>query len=418
MVDVTLVCFAALVAATPGQVGSAAGPSGAIGGWQVSGMADAETPPPLWKPAANFDEVVIRAQNGSPFYEELGPADGGGGVPQYPYSGGAPAFSTPGAVPGNPPALGGAPYAAPSGGFGPAPAQYDPFVGPPPGAAPPGAGGQIVVPGVTGAEPYRFGPTARFDFGYITPADADNGYGSLHVFEFDSDLPIVSPQPNGDVFTFTPQFDMRQFSGPSSPPGMPGFPNDLYRFGWDFEYALLNPTGRWSGVIGFNPSINTDFERPLSMTSVNWDGRAVAFYQASPTLKVALGVLYYDRVTDRLLPYAGVIVTPSDRLELRLVFPEPRIEYFLGHSFLGKPTWVYARGEYHIEAWEVEVPAGRHNQLQVEDYRFLIGARKDQGWGQTFLEAGYVFNRSARYASGAPGFNMGDAWIFRGGVRF
>ena len=76
--DVTLVCFAALVAATPGQVGSAAGPSGAIGGWQVSGMADAETPPLLWKPAANFDEVVIRAQNGSPFYEELGPADGGG----------------------------------------------------------------------------------------------------------------------------------------------------------------------------------------------------------------------------------------------------------------------------------------------------------------------------------------------------
>jgi len=391
MVDVTLVCFAALLAAVPGADTATAGER------------------PVWSPARDFDEVVIRAQSESPFYEELPPA--GGGIPQYPYTPGAPSYPAPGtAVPGNPPDFG-SPYGAPAytpPGVG---APYDPFNGLPQ------TPGGVATYGVNGPQPFRFGPAPRLDLGYIAPADADNGYGELELFELDLEVPYASPLANGNVFTFTPQFNTRLFNGPSTPPPLPGFPNDLYRFGADFEYSILNPGGRWSGELGFNPSINTDFEQSLSGDAINWDARGVAYYKASPMLTVALGALYWDRVDDRILPYAGVIITPNDRLELRLVFPDPRISYFIGHIW-NKPTWVYARAEYNVEAYEVEVPAGRGNQVELEDWRVLIGARKEQGWGDTFLEAGWVFDRSVEYAGPAPGFDVQDAFIFRGGVRF
>lgn len=396
MVDVTSLCLAAFVAASP-----------------VAAPA-VENPRPVWAPAASFEEAVIRAQSAdSPFYEELPPA-GGGEIPQYPYSPGVPASPFPGAtVPGNPPDFG-SPYGTPAytspGGVGPT--QYDPFT-PQPQAAP----GGVATYGVNGPQPYRFGPMVRLDLGYIAPADADNGYGELEVFELDLETPYSTPLANGDVFTFTPQFNTRLFNGPSTPPPLPGFPNDLYRFGWDFEYAFLNPAGRWSAEVGFNPSINTDFEQSLSGDAFNWDARGIAFYKASPALTVALGALYWDRVDDRILPYAGVILTPNDRWELRLVFPDPRVSYFIGHMW-GRPTWVYARAEYNVEAYEVEVPPGRGNQVELEDWRVLVGARKEQGWGDTFLEAGWVFDRSVEYADGAPGFDVQDAFIFRGGVRF
>ena len=142
------------------------------------------------------------------------------------------------------------------------------------------------------------------------------------------------------------------------------------------------------------------------------------FFKTSPTLTVALGALYWDRVDDRLLPYAGVIWLPNDRWELRLVFPDPRISYFVGHIW-NRPTWVYARAEYNVEAYEVEVPPGTGNQLELEDWRILFGARKEQVWGETFLEAGWVVDRSVSYSnSAASGFDVGDAFIFRGGLRY
>src|SRR5688572_13272421 len=114
MVDVTLLCLAAFVAAAPG------GTAPALDG-----------PRPAWAPAASFEEAVIRAQSGdSPFYEELPPA--GGEIPQYPYSPGVPAspFTGP-AMPGNPPDFGAPAFTAPGAG----PAQYDPFT---PQTVPPG----------------------------------------------------------------------------------------------------------------------------------------------------------------------------------------------------------------------------------------------------------------------------------------
>jgi hypothetical protein len=51
--------------------------------------------------------------------------------------------------------------------------------------------------------------------------------------------------------------------------------------------------------------------------------------------------------------------------------------------------------------------------------RFLLGARKEQGWGKTFLEAGLVFDRDVRHRNApAADFDVGESLILRGGVRF
>ena len=50
--------------------------------------------------------------------------------------------------------------------------------------------------------------------------------------------------------------------------------------------------------------------------------RAVAFYRTSPQWTWVGGVVYWDRVNDRVLPYAGAIWIPNDHTELRLLFPE------------------------------------------------------------------------------------------------
>ena len=57
--------------------------------------------------------------------------------------------------------------------------------------------------------------------------------------------------------------------------------------------------------------------------------------------------------------------------------------------------------------------------VQFSDLRLTLGARKEQGWGRTFLEAGYVFDREVEFAE-SPGadFEVGDALILRGGLRF
>lgn len=427
--DVTLVCLTALLTLAPASAESqrnSASRDQAI--WvtkrvdhadsAISKSPNSKTEPRRqhtpYQLADSFEEVVIRAQSmdNSPFYDELGPPAGGTTLPQYPYNSGTPTYAPP-VVPTQPMPSGVSPFAAPG-----TPAPYAP-VGPSapfgvPQAAPVAPFQQF---GVNGPQPYDFGGGGRLDATYIAPSQASRGYGEVDVFELDFEVPYISPTGDGNVFTFTPQYNMRLFNGPSSPRGAPGFPNDLYRFGTDFQYDLLATNSHWSGELGFNPSVNTDFEKSLTIDSVNWDGRAIAYFRTAPNVTWALGALYYDRVDDKILPYAGVIWLPNDRWELRLIFPEPRVSYFVGHIW-GRPTWIYARAEYNIEAYEVEVPAGTQNQLQIEDWRIMLGARKEQGWGSSFLELGWVLDREIEYARQAPGFTIEDAFMVQGGFRF
>ncbi len=309
---------------------------------------------------------------------------------------------------------------------------YDPFLPQPGGIqAPinPQGGGLPWAFGANGPQPYRFGWTHRIDYTLMPSESANRGVGNIGIDALDTEWEYTTPFGTAWIFSFTQEFDMRWLDGPrSSRTGPPllfaaGFPEQLYRIGWDFELATPS-NGPWSFQIGFNPSLNTSFETGPSRDAWNFDARAILFYQQSPQWMWAIGAGFWDRVEDMVIPYAGVIYTPDDRWEYRLVFPEPRISYFLGNTFNNAATWAYVRGEYHVEAYEIELDYGsysafeREEKMQMSDWRLMMGLRAETGSVSSFIEAGWVFNRQVEFLHGTPGFDIDSGFIGRVGIRY
>lgn len=314
---------------------------------------------------------------------------------------------------------------APSGGAPVTPYQqpsqpYDPFLGQAPvGPRPmPGHSGGPTF-GANGPQPYRLGWTPRLSAGLLPDVSTERGLGNFGVFELDTALQKAERWPwCGAIKSFTQEFNLRLWDGPESTPGLAtALPGQVFRFGWDFE--LATPANHpWSLQVGFNPSINSDFEDNLTSDAWNWDGRGILYFRPSPHLMWAFGAGYWDRVNDKVIPYAGFVWTPDDRWEWRILFPRSRVSYFLGTPW-GFSSWLYARGEYHIEAYQIELETtGAREKVEIEDWRILLGVRTDNGWVAGFLEAGWVFGRNVAFLHGTPGFDPTTGFIARAGLRF
>lgn len=331
---------------------------------------------------------------------------------------------------------------------------------------------QAMMAGVNGPRPYRFGWQSSFDVAVLPSARTNNapvqrdfetmamaepldpvaGLGRMGIFEFNSEFRYTTPAPMQHIFSIAPQFNMRTWDGPGTgprtidpvaaddpmdpmspgtgdenPTGAPlnGFSplaGSVYRFGLDLR--LVSPSyGPYTVELDFNPSIGTDFERGISSHAWSFDGRGALFFRASPQYLVVLGAMFWDRVDDRVLPYAGVVFTPNQYVEIRALFPKAEASMFLGAPW-GVPQWIYIAGEYHIEAYQVAVttldaPAVRENRIQIEDWRLMLGVRSEQNMMTSFLEAGWVFGRDVEFLRKAtPGFDVSSGFIARFGVRY
>lgn len=271
----------------------------------------------------------------------------------------------------------------------------------------------VVISGINGPQPQRFGFTPFFDGSYITPSSTKApGIGRLAVQEYNGALRYVSMLGPDWVMSNTAEGGVRLWDGPAKP----DLPGSVFRFGWDF--LLHSPQwGRWSGQVDFNPSINTDLNSSLGREAWNLDAGAALFYTVSPQLMLVMGVQYWDRVDNIIIPNAGVVWNPNDRLEMRLLFPKSRISYFIGNHGPGA-HWIYATGEYHTEAYQITMPATGRDQIQMTDWRVAIGLRSDHQWYDKYFEVGYVFGRKAEFLNSVPSFNIGDGLMIRFGVRF
>ena len=355
------------------------------------GQTEADEPQPRLYQFNKGLELAIRGQTPPSFMDP---------PPSY---GGAPLQFQP--MPGDPGAPMGA-YPQPVG-----PAYQDPFMVNPDGTMPPG----IETAAINGPQPYRFGFTPRMDVGYIAPATAkDPATGKFGVVEYNLDLRYASQLTPNLIFANTPQFNMRNWSGP----GFPDMPGSVYRFGWDFELAST-PVGPWSFQLNFNPSMNTDFADSISSDAFNFDGSGMLFYRASPEWLIVLGAGYWDRVDNIILPYAGVVWNPNDRWELRLLFPKSRISYFVG-TFGDAAHWLYASGEYHVEAYQIgsTTPLQSQERVQIADWRLMVGLRSDHGVYDKFVEGGVILGRNVDFKYSTPGFDISDSFVLRAGIKF
>jgi len=289
------------------------------------------------------------------------------------------------------------------------PYGYDPFVAGQPRGGPyggfPGAAHGV---GPNGPQPYRYGWTSRYEYAYLSSTSLNSALGDLEWNEFNAEWEYTSPSPWGKIYSVTPQFGLRSGDLPGG--------DSWFRFGLDLE-AVTPTQGPWSFLLAFNPSINSDLDRNLSTEAWQFDSHGMIFYQSNPYLTWVAGAGFWDRVEDRVIPYAGFIFVPDDHWELRLVLPEPRISHFLGVPW-GLATWAYVRAEYHVESYEANLEgAYGKRQVQIEDGRLMGGFRFDSGCCAAFVEAGWVFEREFQVRDFHE-IDLSDAFMARAGVRY
>jgi hypothetical protein len=291
---------------------------------------------------------------------------------------------------------------------------YDPFNGQPPPPAP-----MYYDPynsfgfGVYPPQPFRCGWSIRADAGFITRENLSGVFpGSMQINEYNIAGRYSAPISPGIIFSWTPEANIRTWSGPSSIP----LPGSAYRFASDFELVFRNESP-WSVQIGFTPQIGTDLKDNLDSNSYFWDGRGILFYRASPTFLIALGAAYWNRAHDRVIPYAGFVWTPTDRLEFNIMFPQSRISYNLG--MLGnRGYWIYGTGGYNIEAYNIQLQGFGKDRIQFADYRLMLGLRSEGPRMAAFIEGGWVLDRQVDFSYLIPGFTIGNGYMARVGVRF
>ncbi len=283
-------------------------------------------------------------------------------------------------------------------------------------APPPG----VSTWGTNGSQPYRLGYSLWADIAWLPgrPTNLLLDDNDFSVIEANIGLNHTIPTWWSPwLFSLEHQFNYRSWSGP-----MLDLPANVYRLGWDMrlETPLNSQFAPFAMTLAFNPSINTDFDQNPDREAINFDGRGVLFWQADPHLMFAVGAGFWDRVQDRVIPYVGFVWLPDDRWEFRIMWPQGRIQYYCGNH-MGEDVWLYVSSEYHIESYQVattSVPAGK-DQIELEDYRVMIGMRKSNPIMSGFIEGGWVFGRKVDFRSDSINdFSISSGFIGRIGVKF
>lgn len=221
-------------------------------------------------------------------------------------------------------------------------------------------------------------------------------------FLFNPDSPLL----------VTPGFALNLFDGPQNlvfP--MPSKTYDAYLdFGWKPHI-----TPQISADIGFRVSASSDF-RTLNTDAFRFMGRGVGILTFSPTMQIAMGVVYLDRQNIKLLPAGGVVWTPNADLRADFLFPNPKIAKRL-KDFGTTEVWGYMAGEYGGGSWNMNMPMGNTN-VDYNDMRFSVGVEwTTLGSWRGYVEVGYLFRREL-YASKAVNYDLGDTFMVRGGLAF
>ncbi len=267
--------------------------------------------------------------------------------------------------------------------------------------------------GTNGHQPFRLGWVSYNDITLIPASPVYGTTGTMKIVEWNANLRVSHVIAPGVLFNGTGWASARWWDGPTGVP----LPGQVDQISTDLELGLFND-GPWSGQIAFHPQIVESFEAPLNRYAFNFDGRAIAMYRASANWSFVGGVAFWDRVDQLVVPHVGVIWTPNERWEFRLLFPRSRASYYLG-QWRGADFWLYGEAEYHVEAFQDTIRAPTiHDRVQIADERVNLGLRWDKSRYSFFVDGGYVFDRHAKFAGSLPGFDIGNMGMIRAGFRY
>lgn len=279
---------------------------------------------------------------------------------------------------------------------------------------------QAQLYGANGAQPYRFGWSAKFDVGHLASESTTDStgvdQGKFDVTEANFELRNTMQLPTSWIFSIAGQYGLRLWSGPDGA-GADPLPGSAQRAALDFALTTP-PQSPFTAELGFTPALATDFDRSLDSQSWQYDARGAVFLRTSPQMMWVIGATFWDRVHDKVLPWAGFVWNPDDRWEIRAIIPNPQVSVFLGTPW-GVPAWLYLAGEFHVEAYQISTATalGR-DQVEIEDWRVVLGLRTESAGVSTFIEGGYIFNRTLNYRYSTQHLEIDDGLMARAGIRF
>ncbi len=321
----------------------------------------------------------------------------------------------------------GSPYTAPPGAtpaptLGPPTTGFDPYATAPaqtPAYGDPAAGG-VEQPNTFIGNATRFFQQVTFD---STVLFGNNEGTNLGVTDLETSATFAIPIFK-NPFLVTPGFAGHIWNGPDSfgynvttGPMMPPETYDAYLdTAWKPQI-----TPQLSADLAVRVGMYTDFHF-VSYQSLRLPSRALGLYQLNPQWTLIAGVVYFDRLSVRILPAGGVIWCPDPDTRYELYFPRPKLSHRIA-TVRNSNLWGYVSGEYGGNTWTIQRIEGPINQGDLVDYNDLrlclglewVGFNGRRG----NFEAGYVFNRRLMYQSGlTPTTYPHGTALIRGGFAF
>ena len=349
---------------------------------------------------ATAPRVVVRAA-GRGSASRRAPRGAAVGAPAYdPYS--------PTLVPTTP-----TPYTAPPPAYSPyAPLPYSPTPGAP---FPDGLPAPQIFPdgGYMIGQPTRFLQELRLRDTQLLAM----GSNSLSVNDVETSATFAIPFfQTYAPFLITPGFGMHFFGGPvTGPPDFADLPPRTYDAYIDAAWhPQVNP---WlSFNLGVRTGVYTDFST-FNDHSIRIMGRGLAIVALTPTLQIAAGAVYLDRVLIKLLPAGGVIWNPNPDARYEILFPNPKLAHrwtTIGNT----DVWVYVSGEYGGGSWTIQRING-NDQADYNDLRVNVGIETYGYRGlHAFFETGFAWDRKIVYRDSPINYNASDTVMLRGGVSY
>jgi hypothetical protein len=349
--------------------------------------------------------------------------------------------------------LGGSPVTVPS--ASPLVGPYDPYASPlaqapltqPPGTFAPAPTAPAMSPGAYSPyapspyapTPYSPAPSALYPEGIQMPQSdfsigqtlkfmqdirlrwtwlSDMGDQGLGVNDVETNVTFAVPflQIKSPLM-ITPGFAIHFFQGPLTEPpyfaDLPARTYDAY-----LDTAWYPQVNNWfSAQVGVRVGAYTDFNT-FNTNSIRIMGRGLGVIRLTPTVQVAVGAVYIDRVLYKIFPAGGVIWVPNPDARYEFLFPNPRGARrwtTLGNTDI----WFYLTGEYGGGSWTGQRSGGLSDQFDYNDLRVSGGLESFGLRGfHAFFEVGYVWDRKIIYRFGPPDFPASDTIMLRAGASY
>lgn len=248
----------------------------------------------------------------------------------------------------------------------------------------------------------------NFPFGYNLRQD-DNTWlvaGGNHFGMFS--MQNYPSLPQGRTWGVVSGIGIHWLNGPiqtDMPPRLFDFQIGLQKRKWlseTFGYDIAARVGIFS-----------DFEGS-AREGLRYPGHAVGYYRWLPGCDFAFGIEYLGRDDVKLLPVAGVILTPRSDLRLELVFPRPCVEVRISPK-----QSIYLAGELGGGTWAIERVPDSDDVATYHDLRLVFGiSGRDEDGDEQAIEFGYLFDRRLSYRSGVGDMPLGDAFMIRATKRY